>query len=112
MPSHFTQTITFRSDHPDALVALAHEWDVLQASLEVMGYMEVRVLADRDDPGKYLMIADFGLVDPDVDAAQEAYLNNARAETQEFAERFRAVTEGEPEWHHYDELYRTSFGPT
>lgn len=110
MKSIFTQTITFRSDHPETLIALAREWDSMQASQEVMGFIESRILADRDDPGRYVMIADFGAADPAVTAAQEAYLNNERRETQEFAERFRAVTNGEPEWHHFDELYRTSFG--
>jgi len=110
MKSVFTQTITFRSDDPDALIDLAREWDTLQASQEVMGFMECRILADRDDPGRYVMIVDFGVVDPDVSAAHEAFLNNERSQTQEFAQRYRAVAKSEPEWHHYDELYRTSFG--
>jgi hypothetical protein len=105
----FTQTMSFRSDHPDTMIALAREWDALQASHEISGFMEARILADRDDPGAYLMIVDFGVVDPDVSAAQEAYLNNERPETQESSARFRAVAKGEPEWHHYDEIYRTSF---
>jgi hypothetical protein len=106
---NFSQTITFRSDHPETLIALAREWDALQASQDVMGFMESRILADRDDPGRYVMIADFGVVDPNLTAAQEAFLNNERPQTQEFAERFRAICVGEPEWRHYDELYRTSF---
>ena len=110
MEPNFTQTITFRSDHPETLIALAREWDELQASEEVMGFMGVRILADREDPGRYVMIADFGVVDPGLSAAQEAFLNNERQQTQEFAERFRAVSKGEPEWHNYDELYRTTFG--
>jgi hypothetical protein len=110
MRSVFTQTIAFRSDQPDTLIALAQEWDALQATQEITGFMELRVLADRDNPGQYLMIADFAAVDPDVSAAQEAFLNNERGQTQEFAERFRALAEAEPEWHHYDELYRTAFG--
>jgi len=105
----FTQTMTFRSDHPERLIALAREWDALQVSREVTGFMESRILADRDDPGRYLMIVDFGVVDPEVSAAQEALLNNERPETQQSADRFRAVSHGEPEWHHYDEIYRTSF---
>lgn len=109
MKSVFTQTVTFRSDQPERLVAMAHEWDALQASDEITGFMEVRILADRDDPGRYVMIADFGVVDPEVSAAQEAFINNERQRTQEFAERFRAVATGEPEWHHFDELYRTTF---
>ncbi|TMK55025.1 MAG: hypothetical protein E6G60_20715 [Actinobacteria bacterium] len=109
MKNVFTQTITFHSDHPETLIALAREWDSLQASQDAMGFMECRILADRDDPGRYVMINDFGVVDPDVSAAQEAFLNNERSQTQEFAERFLAVAIGEAEWHHYDELYRTSF---
>jgi hypothetical protein len=109
MNLNFTQIITFRSDEPETLIALAREWDELQASLDVMGFMGARVLADREDPGRYVMIADFGVVDPDLSAAQEAFLNNARPQTEAFAERFRAVAKGEPEWGHYDELYRTPF---
>src|SRR6476661_5912370 len=105
----FTQTMTFRSDHPETMIDLAREWDALQATKEITGFMESRILADRDDPGRYVMIVDFGVVDPDVPAAQEALLNNERPETQASAARFRAVAKGEPEWHHYDEIYRTSF---
>jgi hypothetical protein len=101
--------MTFYSDHPETMVALAQEWDELQASQEIMGYAGSRILADRDNPGRYLMIADFGVVDPHVTAAEEAFMNNARAQTQAFAERFRAISKGEPEWHHYDELYSTTF---
>jgi hypothetical protein len=88
MEPNFTQTITFRSDHPETLIALAREWDELQASEEVMGFMGVRILADREDPGRYVMIADFGAVDPELSAAQEAFLNNVRPQTEAFAERF------------------------
>jgi hypothetical protein len=109
MKSVFTQTITFRTDHPEELIAAAHEWDALQAQAEIMGFMEVRILADRDDPGRYVMINDFGVVDPNLTAAQEAYLNNERPQTQAFAERLGALTTGEVEWHHFDELYRTTF---
>jgi hypothetical protein len=75
-----------------------------------MGYMEVRILSDRDDPGRCVMINDFGVVDPNLSAAQEAFLNNERLQAQQFAERVRAIVKGDAEWHHYDELYRTSFG--
>ncbi len=110
MKTVFTQTITFRCDQPEDLVAAAREWDALQAHQDVMGYMEVRILADRDDPGRYLMVSDFGVVHPELSAAQEAFLNNERPQTQQFAERMRALATSEPEWHHYDELYRTTFG--
>jgi hypothetical protein len=107
---NFTQTITFHSDDPDAMIALAREWDELQARHDIMGYMGLRILADREEVGRYVMIADFGAIDPDISAEQEAALNNARAETQEYSDRFRALSkEGEPAWGHYDELYRTPF---
>jgi hypothetical protein len=105
----FSQMIIMRSDAPETLIALSREWDRMQADAEVMGYIGTRILADRDDPGRYVMISDFGVADPDLSPAQEAFLNNERPETQAFADRFRAVVEGEPEWHHFDELYNSRF---
>jgi hypothetical protein len=110
MKSVFTQTVAFRTDHIGQLIDLEREWDSVQASQDITGYMEVRVLADRDDPGRYIMIIDFGVVAPDLTAAQEAFLNNERQQTQEFSRRALALAKGEPEWNHYDELYRTSYG--
>jgi hypothetical protein len=55
-----------------------------------------------------MFIADFGVVDPDVSAVEEAARNNERPETQEGAARLRELV-GEIEYHHYDELYRTEF---
>ena len=67
-----------------------------------MGYMGTRLLADRENPGHYVIIADFGVVDPDVSAADEAARNNERPETQELgAPRSRSI-DGEPEYRHYD----------
>jgi hypothetical protein len=72
-----------------------------------MGYMGTRLLADRENPGHYVVIADFGVIDPDVSAADEAARNNDRPETQAWAVQFRTAVDGEPEYRHYDELYRT-----
>ena len=52
---------------------------------DIMGYMGIRILADRETPGEYVIVADFGVVDPDVSAADEAARNNERPETQEWA---------------------------
>ena len=54
-----------------------------------------------------MIIADFGVVDPNVSAADEAARNNARPETRAFAARMREVLEDDPEYHHFDEIYRT-----
>ncbi len=107
MEQRFSQTMTFHSDQPEMLVALAQEWDALQASQDIMGYAGLRILADRDIPGRYVMIANFAVVDPELTAAQEAFINNERPQTHEYAEKFRAISTSEPEWHHYDELYST-----
>ncbi len=107
MNPNFSQSITVRCDDPATLVEMLVQWDVDQASTDIMGYMGTRLLADRANPGVYVIIADFGVIDPDVCAADEAHRNNERPETQAWAARLRDVVEGEPEYRNYDELYRT-----
>jgi len=106
---NFSQTIAVRCDDPTPIIELLKQWDIDQASSDIMGYMGIRVLADRENPGHYLIIADFGVVDPDVSAAEEANRNNQRPETQATAARMRELVDCEPEYRHYDELYRTDF---
>ena len=107
MNRNFSQTITVCSDHPEKIAQLLAEWDQMQATKDIMGYMGTRVLADRERIGWYVIIADFGVVDPAVSAADEAARNNSRPETREWAARLRELINGEPEYHHFDELYRT-----
>ncbi len=107
MNVNFSQTITVHCDDPGPIIELLQEWDQEQAAADIMGYMGLRVLADREEPGRYVIIADFGVVDPAVSAASEAQRNNERPETQATAARMRKLVNGEPEYHHYDELYRT-----
>ena len=104
---NFTQTISVRCDNPQALVELLVEWDIDQASTDVMGYMGTHLLADRENEGHYMIVAEFGVVDPDVSASDEAQRNNDRPETHAWAERLLKVIEGAPVYRHYDELYRT-----
>jgi hypothetical protein len=104
---NFTQTIAVRCADPEKMVALIREWDDMQAASDIMGYMGTHILADRSDPGAYLLVAEFGVVDPEVPAADEAARNNDRPETQEWVRRMRELIDGEPEYHDYDEIYRT-----
>jgi hypothetical protein len=104
---NFVQTFSVRSNNPEALVELAARWDENQAAADVMGYLGSHVLADREHPGEYMMVAEFGVVDPNVTALEEAQRNNDRPETQEWARRLHEVIDGEPVWRHYDVLYRT-----
>jgi len=104
---NFSQTISVRCDDPAPIIALLEQWDLDQASTDIMGYMGIRVLADRENPGQYLIIADFGVVDPDVSAADEAARNNERPETQATAAAMRAVLDEDPVYRNYDWEYLT-----
>jgi hypothetical protein len=107
---NFTQTITIHSDRDSGLLlALSREWDALQATADIMGYSGQRILADRDTPGRYVVVADFAVVDPAISAYEEAMKNNDRAQTQDFSRRLNALVTREPVFNHYDELYRTDF---
>ena len=107
MNRNFSQTISVRCQDPAPIIDMLTDWDLQQATSDIMGYMGTRLLADRDNPGHYVIVADFGVIDPDVSAAEEAARNNERPETQAIAARLLAVVDGAPEYHHYDELYRT-----
>jgi hypothetical protein len=104
---NFTQTIAIRSSQPEAIMQLLAEWDVEQADTDIMGFAGTQLLADRENPGAFLLVARFAVVDPDVPAAEEAARNNERPETQEWARRLLELIDGEPVYHHYDEIYRT-----
>ena len=103
----FAQGIRVRCDDPDGLVQLLAEWDEGQATTEVMGYIGTRLLADRDEPGCYLILAEFAEVDGDLTPAEEAERNNQREATEHWAQKLRSLVDGEPDWVHYDEVYRT-----
>jgi hypothetical protein len=103
----FTQAIRVRCGDPESLMELLAEWDVEQSKSEIMGYIGNRLLADRDQPGEYTILAEFAEVDGDLSAADEAELNNQRKATERWAEKLLALVDGEPEWIHFDELYRT-----
>jgi hypothetical protein len=104
---NFSQTIAVRCDEPEKLIELIAQWDRAQATADLMGYMGTRVLADRERPDHYLIIADFGVVDPDVSAAEEAARNNERPETKAMGTAVSEIIDGPAEYHDYDEVYRT-----
>ena len=80
--------------------------------MEALSAAGLRVLVDRDDPGRLFIVAEFASVEPGVSAVEEAERNNDRPETQSSAARIIALSTGEPEYHHFDEVYRTDpFSP-
>ncbi len=103
----FTQGIKFKCSDPDAFIKLFRQYDAERASADVAGFIGGRLLADRDVPGQFLMIAEFAEVDGELTAAQEAERNNARNEAEGWLAKLLEVIDGEPEYFNYDELYRT-----
>ena len=103
----FTQIMKVRCADEEKLLALARSWDENQAKMDVMGFIGSRVLAQRNSPGTFLVMAEFAEVDGTRTAAEEAALNNGREETERWAAALRAVIDGEPEFIDYDELYYT-----
>src|SRR4051794_17170750 len=106
---NFSQTIAVRCDDPVRIIELLEQWDLDQASTDIMGYMGTRLLGDREIPVQSLIVAFFGVVDPVVPAAEEAARNNERPETQAWAAPLPQFIEGQPKYRHYDEFYRTDF---
>ncbi len=107
MTGNFAQTITVQCAEPAKLIELIAQWDRDQATADIMGYMGTRVLADREHHGRYLIIADFGVVDPNVSAAEEAARNNERPETQAMGAAITELLAGPAEYGNFDEVYRT-----
>ena len=112
----FAQGIRVRCDDPDGLLALLAEWDAGQATTDVMGYIGTRLLADRDEPGCYLILAEFAEVDGDLTPAAEAERNNQREETERWAHKLRGarrrrarldpLRRAVPHRHHRQSAYR------
>jgi len=61
------------------------------------GYLGYRMLADLDEPGRYLIVVDFS-------SREEAEQNNDRPETQESARQLQGLTEGEPGYASYEDV--------
>jgi hypothetical protein len=92
---------------PAKLIELISQWDDDHAVGEITSYMGTRVLADRSHLGRYMIIVDFGVIDPDVSAAEEAARHNELPATKAMAAATSAIMDGPPEYHDYDEVYRT-----
>jgi hypothetical protein len=108
MNRNFVQTLRVHCPDPTKLIELIEQWDLANATSEdLTAYMGTRVLADRQHLGYYTLIIDFGVIDPDVPAADEAARHNERPETKAMAAAAALLIEGEPVYEHFDEIYRT-----
>ena len=91
------------ADHApsEQLMRLYQSWADGEAGLILSG----NVMVDGAEGSP--MISDFGVVDPDLSPAQEAFINNERPETQATAAAMRELLDDEPVYRHYDWLYLT-----
>ena len=107
MDRNFSQTVTVRCSDPARLIEFVKERDVFRATTDISGYMGIRLLGDRGDPGRYVVIVDFGVIDPDVAADEEAARHSRQPETQAMAAALAEIVEDTPEYHDFDVLYST-----
>jgi len=103
----FSQTIRMRCPDPTKLLELIEQWDLANAMGDITAYMGTRVLADREHEGWLTIIVDFGVIDPEVSAAEEAMRHNDLPTTQAMASAAWALADGPPEYCNFDEIYRT-----
>lgn len=92
----FTQTMAVRATDGEALGNLMSAWHAAEAGV-APGYLGSRLLADREDPGRFLIVVDFA-------SFEEAELNNDRAETANWAGRLMDLVDGDVAWGNYDEV--------
>ena len=95
----FTQTMAVEADDADSIADLIREWHREQAGV-APGYRGGRVLADLDQPGRYVIEIDFT-------SEAEARENSDRPETQRWADSLRALAKTAPTYHNYAVSYTT-----
>jgi quinol monooxygenase YgiN len=89
----FTQHIVFYADDDDDVLDLVSSATNDASS----GLIGGRVLRFREKPGRYVIQADF-------ESLEAAEASNDRPETQEWAERLRAIARSEIKWENLDIL--------
>jgi quinol monooxygenase YgiN len=101
----FIQIIEFRTSRWDELQALAQEFEDSRRDAAATGSSptKLHVVADRDDPGRFLNIVEF-------ESYEAAMENSERPETGEFAARMAALCEGPPTFHNLDVRYEAEIG--
>jgi hypothetical protein len=92
----FVQIIEYRTQKPDEIAALMDEF---QKTREAAGDgpRPARALtcADRDEPGRYFAIVEFG-------SYEEAMANSQRADTTEFSEKMMELCDGPGKFYNLD----------
>ena len=93
----FAQTMAVRADDAQALAELMTAWHEAEAG-KAPGYLGSVLLADRDHPGRYLIVVHFS-------SAEEAEENDARPETEGWGAKLSALIDGDADFGNYDEIH-------
>jgi hypothetical protein len=94
----FIQTVSFRTSRIEEMKELLDEFNGQQGDAQVRGFRGIKLLKDRDNEGAFLALADF----VSYDLAME---NSARPETDAFARRMTALSDGPPTYGNYDIIH-------
>lgn len=91
----FTQHVVIHTKDEEALGMLVEAWK--DAGAGVPGYLGGRLLRFRDEPGRYVIQADF-------DSWESAEANNDRPDTQEWGAKLAEIIDGDPKFEDLDVL--------
>lgn len=94
----FVQIIEYRTSKPEEVAALGEQFSKdRQAAGGGSAPVRGVTCADRDNPGRYFSIVEFGSYD-------EAMENSKRADTSEFAAKMMELCDGPPSYYNLDLL--------
>ncbi len=92
----FIQHIVVWTDDPDGLRSLLDDWNE-DGAADAPGYLGGSLLAFRDKPGRYVIVAEF-------DSWENAQVNSDRPDTKAWAAKLREVISKEPKYENLDVL--------
>lgn len=91
----FVQIIEYRTSKPDEVRALTEQYRKDREADDDPTPTRAVSCADRDDPGRYFSIVEFG-------SYEEAMANSQRADTSEFAAKMRELCDGPTKFYNLD----------
>jgi len=89
----FVQTIAFSTSKMDEMMKLMSDWS--DEGSDSPGFRNSRVVKDRDNEDRYLVIVEF-------DSYEVAMQNSARPETDAFSKRMAELTDAPAVFGNYD----------
>jgi hypothetical protein len=99
----FVQIIEYRTAKPDDVAALTDEFRKgREAAGDGASPTLAMTCADRDDPGRYFAIVQFG-------SYEEAMENSNRADTNDYAAKMMELCDGPPKYYNLDVVQSMEF---